>query len=386
MNSNLKKGFGALVSAVMAFSATGAQAILAQEVTMPIEETDQTPQKKVIKTTLTTENKEFGEAKAGEIVDAKVATTLDLKDVKADLLKQVGASATRHVTDQVMFTAVNNTVTVELFLEPELSLDTKAIEEACAKYKNDLATVKFVPASNQEKNQEMDQLVFTLDFEKLFKEAVEEQLTVAEFIESIPDTLDLELTISEIKVNAEAKPASTLKMTTNTESFMDWTLTTDQAYTVKTVTQPVQNYLSFTVTNKENVAMYRMYNPNSGEHFYTADAKERDSLVVAGWNYEMIGWVAPVDSKTPVYRLYNANAGDHHYTTDKDEHDALVGLGWTSENIGWYSDDQKGLPLYRQYNPNAQTGSHNFTTSTEENDALVKLGWVAEGIAWYAVK
>ena len=34
--------------------------------------------------------------------------------------------------------------------------------------------------------------------------------------------------------------------------------------------------------------MYRLYNPNSGEHFYTADASERDHLVDVGWNYEGI--------------------------------------------------------------------------------------------------
>ena len=59
--------------------------------------------------------------------------------------------------------------------------------------------------------------------------------------------------------------------------------------------------------------MYRLYNPNSGEHFYTADSNERDHLTGVGWVYEGIGWRAPVQSSVPVYRLYNSNAGDHHY-------------------------------------------------------------------------
>ena len=29
--------------------------------------------------------------------------------------------------------------------------------------------------------------------------------------------------------------------------------------------------------------MYRLYNPNSGEHFYTADSNERDHLTGVGW-------------------------------------------------------------------------------------------------------
>lgn len=57
--------------------------------------------------------------------------------------------------------------------------------------------------------------------------------------------------------------------------------------------------------------MYRLYNPNSGEHFYTADSNERDHLTGVGWVYEGIGWRAPVQSSVPVYRLYNSNAGDH---------------------------------------------------------------------------
>ena len=136
----------------------------------------------------------------------------------------------------------------------------------------------------------------------------------------------------------------------------------------------------------KTVEMYRLYNPNSGEHFYTAKSKERDALVKVGWKYEGIGWYAPETSKTPVYRLYNENAGDHHYTMKKAERDALIKIGWKDEKIGWYSDDNEEVPLYRQYNPNAVSGSHNYTTNKKENDALVKIGWIAEGIGWYGVK
>ena len=131
--------------------------------------------------------------------------------------------------------------------------------------------------------------------------------------------------------------------------------------------------------------MYRCYNPNSGEHFYTAKAAERDHIVSLGWKYEGVGWTAPVKSNSPVYRLYNPNAGDHHYTLSASERDHLVSVGWKYEGIGWYSDDAKSVPLYRQYNPNAQAGAHNFTTNKSENDYLVKVGWRAEGISWYGV-
>ena len=131
--------------------------------------------------------------------------------------------------------------------------------------------------------------------------------------------------------------------------------------------------------------MYRCYNPNSGEHFYTASEQERDHIVSVGWRYEGVGWTAPGKSSTPVYRLYNPNAGDHHYTTSLAERDHLVKVGWRYEGVGWYSSDTKLVPLYRQYNPNAVTGTHNYTTSKGENDYLVKVGWRAEGIGWYGV-
>ena len=134
-----------------------------------------------------------------------------------------------------------------------------------------------------------------------------------------------------------------------------------------------------------SVLMQRLYNPHSGEHFYTANEAERDMLVNAGWTYEGSGWTAPQRSNTPVYRLYNANAGDHHYTTSAVERDSLLAAGWADEGIGWYSDDQQRVPLYRQYNPNATAGSHNYTTSIEEHWQLVGLGWQDEGISWYGM-
>lgn len=142
----------------------------------------------------------------------------------------------------------------------------------------------------------------------------------------------------------------------------------------------------FNIIDGSLVTMYRVYNPNSGEHFYTASVAERDHLVEVGWKDEGIGWYAPETSATPVYRLYNPNVGDHHYTTSSYERDELVKAGWNDEGTGWYSDDAETVPVLRQYNPNAKAGAHNFTTSQAENDYLVSVGWNAEGTGWYAVK
>ena len=130
--------------------------------------------------------------------------------------------------------------------------------------------------------------------------------------------------------------------------------------------------------------MYRLYNPNSSEHFYSSNAVEKDILTNAGWYDEGIGWQAP-DSGTDVYRLYNPNAGDHHYTTNAAEKDVLVGKGWKFEGVSWHSAAENKLPVYRVYNPNAKgAGAHHYTLSAGERDSLVSRGWQAEGIGWYA--
>jgi uncharacterized protein YkwD len=128
--------------------------------------------------------------------------------------------------------------------------------------------------------------------------------------------------------------------------------------------------------------MYRLYNPNSGEHFYTANKAEKDSLVSLGWNFEGAGWYAP-RSGSPVYRLYNSIGGEHHYTLNTAERDMLISIGWNDEKIGWYSGGS--TPVYRDYNPNAFANNHNYTVSLGESSSLVSLGWRAEGIGWYGM-
>lgn len=97
---------------------------------------------------------------------------------------------------------------------------------------------------------------------------------------------------------------------------------------------------TFTVKGQESLAMYRLYNPNAGDHHYTGSETEKNDLVNPGWKYEGISWYsAPKTSGKPLYRLYNPNctgAGAHHYTASTKERDGLVKLGWKYEDIGWY--------------------------------------------------
>lgn len=46
---------------------------------------------------------------------------------------------------------------------------------------------------------------------------------------------------------------------------------------------------------------------------------------------------AYADGATQVmYRLYNPNSGSHHYTASDAECDHFVSIGWQCEDFGWY--------------------------------------------------
>ena len=131
----------------------------------------------------------------------------------------------------------------------------------------------------------------------------------------------------------------------------------------------------------------RLYNPNSGEHFYAEKLDEKNHLVSLGWKCEGIAWTSLVKSDYQVYTLYNPNAGDYHYPMNKQERDILVTAGWQYEGISLYSfPANQGIKVYREYNPNAKAGSHNYTPNKNEHDHLTSIGWKDEGIAWYGLK
>lgn len=145
-------------------------------------------------------------------------------------------------------------------------------------------------------------------------------------------------------------------------------------------------FVSLTVTASEASAatLLRVYNPNSGEHHYTANVNERNHLVKVGWRNEGTAWQTPTKGNA-VYRLYNPNnGGDHHYTMNANEKNHLVKVGWRYEGIAWQSGGS--TPVYRLYNPNAKTGTHHYTLHAYEKDNLVRAGWRYEGIGFYSGK
>lgn len=138
--------------------------------------------------------------------------------------------------------------------------------------------------------------------------------------------------------------------------------------------------------SEASVPMYRLYNPWTGEHLFTEDAAEVNSLLPLGWQDEGTGWKSATTSSTPVYRLYNPYNGEHLYTTDAAEYASLQETGWSGEGVKAYSDGAEGVAVYRLYNPYVTVGTHLYTTDASEYASLETLGWRGEGVALYGVR
>lgn len=142
------------------------------------------------------------------------------------------------------------------------------------------------------------------------------------------------------------------------------------------------------ISQDPNVSFaYRMYNPNTGEHLYTAETNEANSLQPLGWTYEQIGWNAPKSSTKPIYRLYNPYSYEHLYTASLNEYNTLKRHGWQGEGVKFYSAEDTGLPTYRLNNPwSAGPAGHHYTTDAHERTELERRGYEYEGICWYGLK
>lgn len=136
--------------------------------------------------------------------------------------------------------------------------------------------------------------------------------------------------------------------------------------------------------------MFRLYNSLASEHLYRTSKYEYDALpgmTHGDWVQEGIAWIAP-DEGNPVYRLYNSGLGDHHYTVNVSERNTLIAYhGWLDEGIAFYSArEPNGYSVYRVYNGGLKRGQHHYTLNSSERETLVKYhDWVNEGVGWYAV-
>lgn len=158
-----------------------------------------------------------------------------------------------------------------------------------------------------------------------------------------------------------------------------------------------------TFTAKFGAAVYRLYNKNNGDHLLTKNKNEKNEVATKGWKietnpkkeYGRAAFYVPVQAdsvgKKQVYRIYNPNSGEHFYTTNKSEADAAARKGWRHETNSKYTWVSEGdVKVYREFNPDVHTaGSHNFTTDLNEHRRVVSAGWKDESKAtslWTVLK
>ncbi|MCB2186830.1 MAG: hypothetical protein KQJ78_10460 [Deltaproteobacteria bacterium] len=141
------------------------------------------------------------------------------------------------------------------------------------------------------------------------------------------------------------------------------------------------------------IPMYRAYNPYLGYHFFTTNQSEYNHAVAAGYQAESGSngafrvYQAQQSGTSAIFRLYNPNSGFHYYTTKASERDSLVSLGWRYERREGYIYPQShsgAQEVYRLYN--TQTGAHLYTLKKSERDWVLanlhqwkqnsSLGWV----------
>jgi hypothetical protein len=127
------------------------------------------------------------------------------------------------------------------------------------------------------------------------------------------------------------------------------------------------------------------YDNYIGLHHYTTNVYEVNQLVVNrgweygwDWNYEQVAFLDK--GEIWLYRVYNPNDGNHLFTMNSHEKDELTALGWHDEGVGWRVS-MTGKPVYRIYNPGS--GEHIYTLNYEEVKAAEAAGMIDEGIAWW---
>jgi hypothetical protein len=188
-------------------------------------------------------------------------------------------------------------------------------------------------------------------------------------------------------------------------------------------------FYAFTTQQEDSVPIYRIHNKATGDHFYTADEKEKDSLIKqANYIYDGIAFYAytkTLSNSQPVYQFYNKINGDHFYTADEKEKSNVqknLKSVYSYEKIAFYAYTTKKSntsDIYRFYNKtngdhlytadeleaaklndlskknsnpvykfyDRITGDHLYTASEKEKNTIIatpKTTYKYEGIAFYA--
>lgn len=129
----------------------------------------------------------------------------------------------------------------------------------------------------------------------------------------------------------------------------------------------------------DTVPIFRLYNSEAKNHFYTKSKNERTSARQKyNYVYEGVGFYQKNLNGSPVYRLYSGLSKNHFYTASESEKINSEKLGYRYEGVGFYINPSTTTPVYRLFSGSA--GNHFYTTSQSEVENAKKAGYRYEGI------
>jgi hypothetical protein len=141
------------------------------------------------------------------------------------------------------------------------------------------------------------------------------------------------------------------------------------------------------VMQPQKITMSRFYNKEINQHLLTSNpsAENLKNYVLEGPSFKLYADENLAKDAADVYRLFNPQTGDHLYTINKEEADAATRGGYRAEGVVGeaYSGKREGTEaVERFYNP--YTGAHILSTDPKEQQTLGSLGYTYEGTAFYA--
>lgn len=140
------------------------------------------------------------------------------------------------------------------------------------------------------------------------------------------------------------------------------------------------------------MTLYRFYRPDTGTHFYSTSAAERNSVIGnAAFRYEgQVAYVLQPSVTTAgtraLNRFYQPGSGTHFYTSTPSEYDRVLGFPqYSLDGVAGkvYTTAGSGrVPMYRFFRP--ASGTHFYTASASEMESVKGMpGYTFEGIAFY---
>ena len=164
--------------------------------------------------------------------------------------------------------------------------------------------------------------------------------------------------------------------------------TTITAWRAKSTFAGIRRYAPFTAAMMEGgtdmlklleaapsgvTRIYRLYNPTTGDHLYTASVDEANTAMEK-YGYTFEGKAFDLAGTVPVHRMFKD--GVHHLALDA-EAQTLTAQGWTNEGVLGKCSTTEGDAVYRRVNG----VQHIFTTNKDES-----ASWTLEGVAFHTGK